>query len=38
MLLKPEGLWPEVTHKRELHESENDSGEATAAEPARNKA
>ncbi len=38
MLLKPEGLWPEVTHKRELHESENDSGETTAAEPARNKA
>ena len=38
MLLKPEGLWPEVTHKRELHESENDSGETIAAEPARNKA
>jgi branched-chain amino acid transport system permease protein len=22
MLLKPEGLWPEATHKRELHEAD----------------
>jgi branched-chain amino acid transport system permease protein len=32
MLLKPEGLWPEATHKRELYE---DDGEAAVAdEPA----
>ena len=38
MLLKPEGLWPEVTHKRELHENENDGAEAAADEPARSRA
>ena len=25
MLLKPEGLWPEATHQRELHEAESDA-------------
>jgi branched-chain amino acid transport system permease protein len=23
MLLKPEGLWPEAVHRRELHEAES---------------
>ena len=36
MLLRPEGLWPEVRHKMELHEDENGSGQPetlAAAEP-----
>ncbi len=28
MLLKPEGLWPEATHKRELHDTEPGEEEA----------
>ncbi len=38
MLLRPEGLWPEVRHKIELHEDENGSGQPevlSAAEPAK---
>ena len=31
MLLRPEGLWPEVRHKMELHEDENGTGEPLAA-------
>ena len=37
MLLRPEGLWPEVRHKMELHEEENGSEQPealTAAAPA----
>lgn len=37
MLLRPEGLWPEVRHKIELHKDENGSGQPEAlstAEPA----
>ena len=33
MLLKPEGLWPDVKRRRELH-IEEDEGEPEAAEPA----
>jgi branched-chain amino acid transport system permease protein len=34
MLLKPEGLWPEATHQRELHEEESDAGGADVPETA----
>jgi branched-chain amino acid transport system permease protein len=34
MLLKPEGLWPEATHQRELHEVESDAGVADVPETA----
>ena len=27
MLLRPEGLWPEVRHKMELHDDEDDTGQ-----------
>jgi len=30
MLLKPEGLWPEATHKREFHEAEAGAEELSA--------
>jgi hypothetical protein len=33
MLLKPEGLWPDVKRRRELH-IEEDENEAEAAEAA----
>jgi branched-chain amino acid transport system permease protein len=34
MLLKPEGLWPEATHQRELHEVESETGPADVPETA----
>ncbi len=34
MLLKPEGLWPEATRQRELHEVESDAGVADVPETA----
>jgi len=34
MLLKPEGLWPDVKRRRELHIEENDETDEPAAEPA----
>jgi branched-chain amino acid transport system permease protein len=34
MLLKPEGLWPEVTHVRELHDSAGISAAPAAGSPA----
>lgn len=32
MLLKPEGLWPEAVHKRELHEGQDDTSRSVPAE------
>ncbi len=34
MLLKPEGLWPEATHMRELHDSSETSATPAAGAPA----
>jgi branched-chain amino acid transport system permease protein len=34
MLLKPEGLWPEATHKRELHDALETAGRPAAGAPA----
>jgi branched-chain amino acid transport system permease protein len=34
MLLRPEGLWPEATHKREFHEDENGDELEPQAAPA----
>jgi len=34
MLLKPEGLWPEATHVRELHDSAETQGPPAAGAPA----
>jgi len=34
MLLKPEGLWPDVKRRRELHIEEDDETDEPAAEPA----
>jgi branched-chain amino acid transport system permease protein len=33
MLLKPEGLWPEATRKRELHDENAESGGPEASQP-----
>ncbi len=32
MLLRPEGLWPEAVHRRELHEEESPEGEPPPAD------
>jgi branched-chain amino acid transport system permease protein len=32
MLLRPEGLWPEAVHRRELHEAELAEGETLTPE------
>jgi branched-chain amino acid transport system permease protein len=34
MLLRPEGLWPEAVHQRELHQQDDDTPVALAATPA----
>ena len=34
MLLKPEGLWPEATHKRELHDALETAGRPATGAPA----
>ena len=34
MLIKPEGLWPDVKRRRELHIEEDEENDETAAEPA----
>ncbi len=34
MLIKPEGLWPDVKRQRELHVEETDESDEAAAEPA----
>jgi branched-chain amino acid transport system permease protein len=36
MLLRPEGLWPEILHRRELHEEESvetESQSSSESEP-----
>jgi branched-chain amino acid transport system permease protein len=30
MLVRPEGLWPEATRRRELHADANEAGELVA--------
>jgi len=37
MLLKPEGLWPEATRKRELHDENAESGGPEASQPAMSR-
>ncbi|MBN2032713.1 MAG: branched-chain amino acid ABC transporter permease [Deltaproteobacteria bacterium] len=35
MLVRPEGLWPEAVHRRELHEEEFENGEAAQTAPSQ---